>query len=270
VPEREAWLWRLPSLLAEVRERWSIRLGPPFDAGEGGAAWVAPGVRSDGTAVALKLAMPHMEGEHEIAGLRVWDGAGMVRLLEADDGLGAMLLERCVPGTPLRALGDPDQDVVVAGLLRRLWEAPWRGGPFRSLASMTAAWSRRTPAGVPEDAGLRGEAVRLLAELPASASVQVLLATDLHAGNVLRAEREPWLAIDPKPFVGDPAYDVTQHLLNGAPRLRADAAGTIERLAGLLDLDAERVRLWTFARLVLGGRGDDPRGAAALARNIRP
>ena len=38
--------------------------------------------------------------------------------------------------------------------------------------------------------------------------------TDLHAGNVVRAEREPWLVIDPKPFVGDPAYDATQHLLN--------------------------------------------------------
>ena len=76
----------------------------------------------------------------------------------------------------------------------------------------------------------------------------MLLATDLHAGNVLRSEREPWLVIDPKPFVGDPAYDVTQHLFNCDVRLRSDPNGTIRRIADLLALDQERVRLWMFAR----------------------
>jgi streptomycin 6-kinase len=62
----------------------------------------------------------------------------------------------------------------------------------------------------------------------------VLLATDLHAGNVLRARREPWRVIDPKPFVGDPAYDATQHLRNCGVRLRSDPDGTIRRFADLL------------------------------------
>ncbi len=55
----------------------------------------------------------------------------------------------------------------------------------------------------------------------------MLLATDLHAGNVLRAEREPWLVIDPKPFVGDPTYDALQHMLNCDDRLRADPVGLV-------------------------------------------
>jgi streptomycin 6-kinase len=84
----------------------------------------------------------------------------------------------------------------------------------------------------------------------------VLLATDVHAGNVLRAQRHPWLVIDPKPFVGDPAYDATQHVLNGAGRLRSDARGTIGRLADLLEVDRERVRLWTFARAAAEPRDD--------------
>jgi streptomycin 6-kinase len=84
----------------------------------------------------------------------------------------------------------------------------------------------------------------------------VLLATDLHAGNVLRAQREPWLAIDPKPFVGDPAYDATQHLLNCEGRLLADAEGTIARVAGLMQLDPSRVRRWLFARLAAEPRDD--------------
>jgi streptomycin 6-kinase len=78
----------------------------------------------------------------------------------------------------------------------------------------------------------------------------VLLCTDLHHDNVLAAAREPWLAIDPKPYVGDPAYDTLQHMLNFPGRLAADPAGLARRMAGLLDLDADRVRLWLFARCV--------------------
>jgi streptomycin 6-kinase len=80
---------------------------------------VTPVVRADGTSAVLKLGMPHMEGEHEIHCLRFWDRDPTVRLLEADDELGAMLLERCEPGTPLRALPEPEQDLVIATLLRR-------------------------------------------------------------------------------------------------------------------------------------------------------
>ena len=98
------------------------------------------------------------------------------------------------------------------------------------------------------DRGLVSAGLDLFAELGAQPSAGSLLATDLHAGNVLRARRRPWLAIDPKPFVGDPAYDATQHLLNCRARLTADPAGTIGRFAALLDVEPARVRAWTFAR----------------------
>jgi streptomycin 6-kinase len=99
----------------------------------------------------------------------------------------------------------------------------------------------------------------------------VLLATDLHAGNVLRAEREPWLVIDPKPFVGDPAYDATQHLLNCRTRLLADPSGTIVRFSELLAVDAERVRLWTFGRAAAEPRDNwsDPE-RLSLVRTLGP
>jgi streptomycin 6-kinase len=83
-----------------------------------------------------------------------------------------------------------------------------------------------------------------------------LLATDLHAGNVLRAEREPWLVIDPKPFVGDPAFDVVQHLINCEVRLHADPIALVNRVAGLAEVDPERARLWTFARAAADPRED--------------
>jgi streptomycin 6-kinase len=88
--------------------------------------------------------MPHMEGEHEIHGLRFWDGDPTVRLLMADDDFGAMLLERCEPGTVLRALPECEQDVVISGLLRRLWRAPSAQHPFRPLSALTEYWSDET------------------------------------------------------------------------------------------------------------------------------
>jgi streptomycin 6-kinase len=98
------------------------------------------------------------------------------------------------------------------------------------------------------DAGLVREGLRLFEELSRSAPREVLLATDLHAGNVLKSKRMPWLVIDPKPFVGDPAYDATQHLFNCVVRLRSDPLGLIRRMGDLLGVDYERIRLWTFAR----------------------
>jgi streptomycin 6-kinase len=76
----------------------------------------------------------------------------------------------------------------------------------------------------------------------------VLLCTDLHAENVLAAEREPWLAIDPKPFVGDPAFDAGQHMLNCDERLAIDPVALATRMADLLEVDRRRVRLWLFTR----------------------
>lgn len=261
-PERSAWLNRLPEVVASLRRRWSLRIDAPFE-NDVSCAWVAPAVRADGLAVVLKVGMPHMESRHEIEGLRFWNGHPTVRLLEYDTSLNAMVLERCAPGSSLRTVPEAEQDVVIAGLLRRIWRTPPpHPHPFRPLSVMTAHWFKgwRPPAHAPSDAGLLREGLSLFEELPRTAPVSVMLATDLHAGNVLRARREPWLAIDPKPFVGDPAYDATQHLLNCGRRLRSDPDATIRRFADLLGVNDERIRLWTFARSAIEYGSWDPDG----------
>ncbi len=209
-----------------------------------------------------------MEAEHEIAGLRFWNGDPTVLLLEADQELGAMLLERCHPGTPLRAAPEPEQDLILARLQLRLRRRPVAPHPFRPILALTSQWSTDTLAQVAQwpDHGLVREGLRLFAELPKGAPAEALLATDRHAGNVLRAQREPWLAIDPKPFVGDPAFDATQHLLNCAARLKADPLGTIQRFSDLLELDDQRVRLWVFARAAAEPRADWTGPITELAR----
>lgn len=272
-PERAEWLERLPSTLRELERRWSLSLGTPFDGPDVTCSFVAPVMRADGKTGVLKLGMPHMEAAHEIAGLRFWDGTPTVHLLEADDELDAMLLERCEPGTPLHSVDELEQDVVIARLLRRLWRSPVAPHPFRRLSVLTAYWSAETLAAADRwpDAGVVREGLRLFEELPRTASNEVLLATDLHAGNVLRAKREPWLVIDPKPFVGDPEYDTTQYLFCCEARLRADPDGIIRRFADLLEVDHERVRLWTFARAAAEPRQDwQDNWKSELARTLAP
>jgi streptomycin 6-kinase len=269
VSERAKWLERLPVVLQKLERRWSLTFGKPYE--DASCAWVATVTLADGTAAVLKIGMPHFEGEHEIQGLRFWSGDPTVRLLEADEELGAMLLERCDPGTSLRSSPEPEQDVVIAGLLRRLWRPAPENHSFRTLSRLLEYWSNETERDAENwhDAGLIRQGLRLFQELPRTATISVMLATDLHAGNVLRSTRDSWLVIDPKPFVGDPAYDATQHLFNCAARLRADPRGTIARIADLLAVDRERVRLWTFARAAAEPRSDwSNRDSLALARAL--
>jgi streptomycin 6-kinase len=252
----------LPHVVADVAARWSLRVGEPFEPG-GQCAWTAPAAGPGGAELVLKVAFRFGGGEErdEAAGLRCWDGNGVVRLVaaRATESEYVLLLERCSPGTPLgQVLPEPEQDVVVAGLLRRLWAQSHAAYAFRPLAQMCAAWAERFEADYsglvdPEerlDPGVARAGIAMFRELAATADRQVLLCTDLHAENILASQREPWLVIDPKPYAGDPAYDVLQHMLNCEDRLAADPAALADRMAGLCGLDRHRVRLWLFARAV--------------------
>lgn len=259
-PDRQQWLRRLPAMLQDLTSRWSLRIDAPFDHPDITCSWVAAVVRADGTPAVLKIAMPHMEGRDEIHGLRFWHGDPTVRLLEAHDELGAMLLERCLPGN-MRSEPEEKQDVVIAAMAKRLRRRSASSNAnhvFRQLSEMLNAWRLETldQAQHWPDATLVHEGLQILQALGNPAPSDTLLATDLHAGNVLQSQREPWLVIDPKPFIGDPVYDVVQHLHNCEARLYADPGGLVKRLAELAEVDKERLRLWTFARAAADPRPD--------------
>jgi streptomycin 6-kinase len=269
-PERLEWLARLPDTIEEVASDWGLELGDPYLPG-GQCAWVAP----VGEQLVLKVGWRHREAEHEADALRFHGGDGAIRCFATRtlEDTTASLLERCVPGTPLPAVApEPEQDVVVARLMSRLWghSLPDRH-PFATLEEICNVWASSLEQAASDlDPGLVREGAALLRELPRSAQRHVLLATDLHAGNVLSAQREPWLVIDPKPFVGDPAFDPVQHMLNCDERLAADPVGLARRMSDLLDLDSERVRLWLLARCVQESLGEPARLLLAGAHVRRP
>jgi streptomycin 6-kinase len=270
---RVEWLRSLPSIIAQVTNRWSLTVGSPFRSIDEGCSWVAPATDQNGADAVLKVNLPHFEEEHEIQGLRFWDGEPTVRLLAADDELHAMLLERCVPGGSLREIPEAEQDMVIAGLLRRMWRGPYAAHPFRSLETMLAHWTTESEDGIAhaDDPGLVREGIELFHSLSLTATQRFLLATDLHAGNILRSGREPWLVIDPKPFVGDPAYDATQHLLNCTDRLLTQPDRTIKTFADLLEVNAERVGLWIFARAAVASvavDGSEAKRSMQIARAL--
>lgn len=256
-PERREWVRRLPATLGEVAERWDLRPSEPYQPG-GSCSWVAPVQDAAGRELVLKIGWRHDEAAHEAEGLRAWEGRGAVLLHDAyvSGQSSVLLLERCTPG---RVLGltvpEPDQDRVVAQLLQQLWSASPEDYPFRPLQALCDAWAvefEERLAASPGliDPGLARDGIGLLRTLPGTAERVVLLCTDLHGGNVLAAEREPWLVIDPKPHVGDAAYDPVQHMLNCHERLAADPVRLARRMADLLGLPAERVIRWLFARCV--------------------
>jgi len=253
------WLRELPATVEQLALRWSLRLGRPYQPG-GATSWVAPARTGAGDRLVLKVGWRHPEALHEADGLRLWAGDGAVRLVDAvmPATTTALLLEACEPGSTLSGTAATEQDEVLAGLLNRLWITPPPDHPFRPLTNMCRQWAdqfdAKYAAAQPEsrvEPGLARAGTELFRDLPAAAERSVLLCTDLHAGNVLAARREPWLIIDPKPYVGAPTYDPLQHMLNCPDRLFTDPAGFVNRLAGLLDLESNRLRHWLFARCVL-------------------
>ena len=257
-----AWLDSLPAVIAECESRWSLTVGDPFR--NLSYNYVTPAVTHGNIAVVLKVGGIHPEFITEVAALRAYDGDGAVRIIEADVGRGAIVVERLQPGRELAELGDDEAATrIAAWLMSRLWRKPIEGHPYPTVERYTCVLDaiRETTSGDvgPFPAWMVDAAVSLLRELLKSSPEPVLLHGDLHHHNILSAEREPWLVIDPKGVVGDPAFDVGAWLQNPMPWLldQPDAKAIQERrirqFSAELGIDGERLRKWGFVYAVLSG-----------------
>lgn len=255
-----AWLNRLPAILAHCSERWRITIDEPFLPLT--YNYVAPAARHDGVSVIVKASPPEGEFVIQSAALRLFDGHGMTQLLECDDENGVMLLECLLPGTTLRGMEDDEQATsIAASVMKQLWCPVPAGHPFPTVNDWGKGFKRLRQfynGGCgPFPRWLLEEAETLFAELSASMAQPVLLHGDLHHDNILAAQREPWLAIDPKGLVGEPAYETGSWLRNWLPDLLQQPqperilARRIDQFSAELGFDRARIRGWGLAQAVL-------------------
>lgn len=249
------WIAGFGELLRYCEERWGVRWMEPYPPSY---HFVAPVLLPDGTEAALKLGVPGKELLAEAETLRIYAGQGAARLLEADSERGILLLERLKPGRTLHSVPDDEEAVAIAaGIMRKIA----RPAPERGMFPSTADWAgglgklrlhfHGGTGPLPERIVERAE--KLYASMHATVRQPLLLHGDLHHGNMLSAEREPWLAIDPKGVIGEAEYGVVQFLLNHLPE--QNAGKVIERRVGQfaeeLALDKSRIVSWTFCHTVL-------------------
>jgi streptomycin 6-kinase len=252
-PQWERWIDGLSPLIRGHLEQWDVR--PDGAATHGSRAIVLPVRTSDGAPAIMKVGFPDDDSEHEHLVLRRWGGKGSVRLLRAEPRRRVLLLERLRPGN-LTTLTDVEACEVVAGLYRRVHvpAMPQLG----SLASRVQRWIRGfegLPRGAQIPRRLVDQAISLGDELSAdTADAGCVLHGDLHYGNVLAADREPWLVIAPKPLNGDPHFELAPMLWHRwdelAGNVRDGIRARFHTLVDVAGLDEERARAWVIVRVV--------------------
>ncbi|MFF0250372.1 aminoglycoside phosphotransferase family protein [Streptosporangium sandarakinum] len=270
--EARAWIAELPRLGGEFLDRWGLRPdGPPA---YGMASLVLPVLQSDGTPAVLKLQQLREETAGTATGLRVWNGNGIVRLLDHDENSATELLERLDATRPLSSISDDTTALqILAELMARLTSVP-APQDLRRLADIAAAMLDQAPRAVP---ALRDPAEQRLVRTCVAAVAELvgepgdrLLHWDLHYDNVLAGEREPWLAIDPEPLAGDPGFELLPALDNRWDEVEAtgDVARAVLRrfdlLTEVLGLDRKRATGWTLGRVLQNALWDIEDGKATL------
>ncbi|MGI9123685.1 MAG: aminoglycoside phosphotransferase family protein [Mycobacterium sp.] len=252
-PRWADWVQTLPAIAADLLDRWRLR--PDGVSTHGHTSLVVPVRTADGVAAVLKIGFPEQESEHEHLALRRWDGDGAVRLLSAAPHQRGLLLERLTP-VDLSTVPEDLACAVVADLYRRIHVPPMPS--LRTLASFLTKWTAdlaALPRSAPIPRRLVEQAIALGGELIADGAPPArVIHTDLHYGNVLAAQREPWPVIDPKPVNGDPHYELAPMLWNRWEEIAGDVrAGVRRRFWTLVDaagFDQDRARAWVVVRMV--------------------
>jgi streptomycin 6-kinase len=240
----ERWRATAPRIAHEIAEEWGLTLGEPYVPGFCGH--VVRATTADGIPAVLKVFFPDRESFQEPDTLERWDGDGAIRLLRRDDERHALLLERCEPGTFLSSEGGERALDVLIGLLPRLWKS---ADGFKTLEDEVEYWIEHR---------LDDSVVGLARELAASQGEQVLVHQDLHGDNVLAAEREPWLVIDPKPLSAEREFALAP--IARSPELghsKRDVFRRLDRLCDEFGLDRARARGWTVVQ-TLAWSGEMP------------
>lgn len=253
------WLKNLPDLLSSLEKRWHFTVMEAFP--HLTYNYVVRVSLANGNAAVLKCGVPNPETCTEIAALKHFNGSASVSLLEADESLGAMLLEQVLPGIPVIELEDNEATEIFAHLIKKLHQPIQDTSLFPTVQKWFEGFDRlyhqfggKTG---PFSSVLVDYAYQTGKELLNSMSEPVLLHGDLHHMNILSATREPWLAIDPKGVIGEREYEVGAFMRNPTLTLttRMDTkkilTRRIEILTDITGFDKKRIIAWSLYQAVL-------------------
>ena len=249
------WLASLPSTIAQLAGKWQIKEIQPLP--NLSYNYVVSGVRH-GIPVILKIMNPECfvssAVAREAAVLAALSGP-CVKVLFQDDSLSALLLERLLPGTMLKELF-PEQDmqaITITSTIIKAFECCQNPAPlFLPVGDILMVLDKDWP-------GIQHHLMKarvLRVSLLATTTTQVLLHGDLHHENIL-LHGDTWRVIDPKGFVGDPAYECGAYIRNPFPEILAcpDMLTIIQKrikmFAHLLDLNERRIAQWTYVQAVV-------------------
>lgn len=259
--EGRDWIEKLPDILKRYAEEWQLRIDLPFSYQM--YNYVAPVETLGGTKAVLKIGFPaDKEFRTECEALKVFNGEGIAKLIQSDARNAVMLIERLEPGGHLIDVNDDEQRTSIASdVMKKLWKKPPSNHNFPTVRDWFKGFARyRKRIGQkdgPIPKALVDKAERLFEDLIASSGEQVLLHGDLHYYNIISAQRESWLAIDPKGVVGEREYETGALIRNPLPELldepnpRQILENRIDRLSQELGFDKVRVKSWGFAQAVL-------------------
>jgi streptomycin 6-kinase len=245
----------------EVAAEWGVALGEPFAMGR--YSFVAPA----GDAVLKVTPARDYDADHEGHALEQWDGRGAVRLLRRDAARRALLEERARPGTDIASLPDDEATAIAIEVGLRLWSAT-ASPPLRPVAGMIDRWFDEAEREGGPGAPLLSLAREVLDSLQIGEAAVVH--GDFHHYNIV-AHGTGHVAIDPKPYRGDPEFDVPTFLWNPIDMATGDGSlpleRTVRRLAAFeaAGLDPWKMRAWTVIRGAYLGADDEE---AAVIRKL--
>jgi streptomycin 6-kinase len=250
----QEWLSGLPYLVAQLSKTWKLLDLQPM--GNLSYNYVLGGMQKD-RPIILKLGLDKPTLQREAAALLHFAGHGSAKLLDQDSNLGALLLERVVPGHRLKDLFPAQEEKsvnIVCHIIKDLQSVSTpKSGLFPNVGDWLTTFDKNWS--IPQH---HLDHARTLSKYLLSTSTQsVLLHGDLHHSNILSSGDDTWLAIDPKGAIGEPTYEVGAFIRSPYLKLLKEEnkmiliQSRIIALAKNLGFDEQRIRDWSYVQAVM-------------------
>jgi streptomycin 6-kinase len=250
------WIDTFPLLLESCQQQWTLTLQQPFP--HLSYNYVQPVTTADGKQRILKLFVDKQEFQHEIEALKLFNGNGIVPLIDYDIDKGALLLEHLSPGHTLSTIRDDGEATIIAATVMKQLRYPLpTQHTFTSVEVLAYEYNKlRNHFGGstgPLPSPLVEKAELLFPELVQSTEQQFLLHGDLHHDNILSTQ-DGWLAIDPKGLIGEVEYETIPFLCNYLvhhPSPLTILEHRVNQFVDILHLNRERLLCWGLCHSII-------------------